>query len=110
MKLVIALTLLLVAGISAAAQSKVCRKHPEWTADECANVASKKLFVGMTREMVNAEKPHSCVLDRHPVHRQPGMVQFLCYTQWDHSMPDHTLPYILRFQFTDGRVSAFSYN
>jgi len=87
-----------------------CRKHPNWTAEECANVEKKKLFVGMTREMIDAEKPHSCVRDRHPAHSEPGMVQFLCYTQWDHSVPDHALPYIIHFQLTDGRVSTFSYN
>jgi hypothetical protein len=95
--------------IGATAQAN-CRKHPNWTPEECANVEKKKLFVGMTREMIDAEKPHSCVLDKHPAHKEPGMVSFGCYTQWDHSVPDHTLPYIIHFQFTDGRVSAFSYN
>ena len=86
--------------IGAMAQAN-CRKHPNWTAEECANVEKKKLFVGMTREMIDAEKPHSC---------EPGMIQFLCYTQWDHSVPDHALPYIFHFQLTHGRVSTFSYN
>jgi len=90
--------------ISSIAQANCC-KHPNWTAEERANVEKKKLFVGMTREMIDAEKPHSCVRDRHPAHSEPGMVQFLCYTQSDHWMPDHALPYVLHFQFTDGRVS-----
>ena len=64
----------------------------------------------MTPEMFDDEKPHSCVLDKHPAHREEGMIQFACYTQWDHSALDHALPYIIHFQFTDGRVSAFSYN
>jgi hypothetical protein len=38
------------------------------------------------------------------------MIQFVCYMQWDHSALDHALPYIIHFEFTDGRVSAFSYN
>src|ERR1700688_4279069 len=87
-----------------------CQKHSNWTAEECANVEKKILFVGMTREMIVTEKPHSCVLDKHPAHREPGMIQFICYTQWDNSVLDHALPYIIHFQFTAGRVSAFSYN
>jgi hypothetical protein len=86
------------------------QKHPNCTAEECANVEQKKLFVGMTREMIDAEKSRSCVRDKHPAHREPDMIQFVCYTQWDHSVLDHALPYIIHFQFTDGRVSAFSYN
>ena|SRR2546429_9093543 len=93
------------------AQSKVCKKHPEWTPGDCASVAKKKLFVGMTREMVDAEKPHSCVRDRHPAHREgPDELSFVCMTQWDHSEPDRTLPYMLHFRFADGRVAAFFYN
>jgi hypothetical protein len=42
------------------------QKHPNWTAEECANVEQKKPFVGMTREMIDAEKPHSCVRDKLP--------------------------------------------
>ena len=45
-----------------------------------------------------------------PAHREPDMIQFVCYMQWDHSALDHALPYIIHFEFTDGRVSAFSYN
>ena len=62
----------------------------------------------MTREMVNAEKPRSCVLDKHP--RDTGTLQFVCYVQWDRSEPEHLYPYFLHFKFIDGRVSAFFYN
>jgi hypothetical protein len=110
MKLVLAVAILLVVGLPANAQSTVCQKHPNWTAEECANVVKKKLFVGMTQEMIDAEKPRSCVRDRHPSHREPDTVQFLCYTQWDHSELDHTLPFMVHFKFIDGRVSAISYN
>jgi hypothetical protein len=105
------ITVLLVGSllIGAIAQAK-CQKHPNWTAEECANVEKKILFVGMTREMIDSEKPHSCVLDKHPAHREPDMIQFVCYTQWDHSVLDHTVPYVIHFQFTDGRVSTFSYD
>ncbi|HEV1992498.1 MAG TPA: hypothetical protein VGR34_06505 [Candidatus Dormibacteraeota bacterium] len=109
MKITILLFASFLACTGAMAQ-KICRKHPDWTAEECANVQAEKIFVGMTREMVDAEKPMSCVLDRHPTHREPGLVQFGCFTQWDHSVPDRAVPYIIHFQFTDGRVSAFSYN
>ena len=70
----------------------------------------KKLFVVMTHEMIDAEKPHSRVLDMHPTHREPAMIQFVCYPHWDHSVLDHALPYIIHFQFTDGSVLAFPYN
>jgi hypothetical protein len=82
------------------AQLKVCQKHSEWTAEECANVSEKKLFVGMTREMVNAEKPRSCFLDKHP--RDAGAVQFVCYAQWDRSEPEH-----LRRQTSNKLAFAF---
>jgi hypothetical protein len=55
-----------------------CSKQLDWTAQECANVDKKKLFVGMTREMIDAEKPHSCVRGKLPAHREPGMIQFVC--------------------------------
>jgi hypothetical protein len=64
----------------------------------------------MTREMIDVEKPRACVRDRHPSHPQPDTVQFLCYSQWDHSEIDHPIPFMVHFQFIDGRVSAISYN
>jgi hypothetical protein len=110
MKVTGLILLLALAGTAARAQSKACRKHPEWTTQECALVARKKLFVGMTREMIDAEKPRSCVRDRHPAHPEAGMVSFVCETQWDRSEPDHTLPFMLHFKLADGRVTAFFYN
>jgi hypothetical protein len=99
-------SLLIATGVMG--QAKVCRKHPEWTETECKNVADKKLFVGMTREMIDAEKPRNCIRDRHP--RDRGALQFICYSQWDRSEPEHLYPYLLHFELVDGRVSAFSYN
>ena len=119
------LLFLMVCAAPAWGQSKICQKHlskiakkqlacmekhPAWTETECKNVSDRKPFVGMTREMIDAEKPHSCIFDKHPAHKEAGLVSFGCFTQWDHSTADRTLPYMIHFQMTDGRVSAFFYN
>ncbi len=78
--------LLLGAMLIGAISQATCRKHLNWSQEECANVEKKKLFVGMTREMIDAEKPHSCVLDKHAAHREPDMIQFVCYVQYLHAI------------------------
>lgn len=111
MKITRVLILLLALAGTTASQQKICKKHPDWTAEECAKVASKKLFVGMTWEMINAEKPHSCVRNRHPANPQgPDAVSFICYAQWDHSEQDRIVPFMLHFKLAGGRVTEFFYN
>jgi hypothetical protein len=69
---------------------KLCAKHPTLTAGNCLDVAQHKLTIGITREMVLAEKPHACVhLTNDRDHRTKtlpaGSMLFECVTQWDHT-------------------------
>jgi hypothetical protein len=45
---------------------KLCAQHPTWSADDCLSVVEHRLFVGMTREMVLAERPLSCLRQTGP--------------------------------------------
>jgi len=35
---------------------KIFKKHPEWTKDECENVADNKIWIGMSYEMLLCER------------------------------------------------------
>lgn len=91
---------------------KICKDHPAWTAEECQDVADKKLWVGMPVEMVLAEKPKTCVKNpkAYRKNQPPNMLQFACFVQWGHAAPAHTEPFLLQLIVEDGRVSSIAYN
>ena len=53
MRLPLAVFLCAAAAAPAAAQSKAClQKHPTWKTYDCERVAQKKMWIGMTGEML----------------------------------------------------------